>query len=85
MWCPALEDRTGPMYRRIGEALAAEIRAGSLAPGERLPNHRDLARELQVTTGTVSRAYSEVARQGLIVAGAGRGTVRPRRRAARRA
>src|SRR4051812_35309752 len=79
MWHPALKDRTGPVYRQIAEALVADIRGGSLSPSERLPNHRDLAQTLQVTTGTISRAYSEVARQGLIVAGAGKGTyVRPK-------
>jgi len=40
----------------------------------RLPTHRDLAWKLHVTIGTVSRAYGEAERRGLIAGEVGRGT-----------
>src|ERR1700731_3403793 len=77
-WLPDLERFAGPRYRAIAEALAADIREGWLTPGTPLPTHRDLAWRLRVTIGTVSRAYAEAERRGLIAGEVGRGTfVRP--------
>jgi DNA-binding transcriptional MocR family regulator len=77
-WLPDLAPRTGPRYLAIADALAADVREGRLAAGTRLPTHRDLAWHLHVTVGTVSRAYAEAERRGLIAGEVGRGTfVRP--------
>src|SRR6266699_2451064 len=65
-WLPDLSRFSGPRYRAIAEALATDIRDGRLTPGTRLPTHRDLAWRLRVTVGTVSRAYAEAERRGLI-------------------
>ncbi len=73
-WCPALDDRPGPRYVAIADALALDICEGRLPPGTRLPTHRDLAWDLKVTVGTVSRAYAEAERRGLIYGEVGRGT-----------
>jgi DNA-binding transcriptional MocR family regulator len=73
-WLPDLERFPGPRYAAIAEALAADVRTGRLAPGTRLPTHRDLAWRLGVTVGTVSRAYAEAQRRGLIGGEVGRGT-----------
>src|SRR5260370_10779139 len=73
-WLPDLSRFSGPRYRAIAEALAADIRDGRLTPGTRLPTHRDLAWRLHVTVGTVSRAYAEAERRGLIGGEVGRGT-----------
>ncbi|MDH3474577.1 MAG: PLP-dependent aminotransferase family protein [Rhodospirillales bacterium] len=73
-WQPELESRSGPRYVAIAEALAEDIDQGRLAAGERLPTHRDLAWRLGVTVGTVSRAYAEAERRGLIAGEVGRGT-----------
>ncbi|MGO8915160.1 MAG: PLP-dependent aminotransferase family protein [Stellaceae bacterium] len=67
-------DQRGPRYRAIAEALAQDVRRGALAAGARLPTHRDLAWRLKVTVGTVSRAYAEAERRGLISGEVGRGT-----------
>ena len=75
IWEPRLEGRKGPRYRAIVEALAEDVAGGALRTGSRLPTHRELADRLGVTVGTVSRAYSEAARQGLISGEVGRGTV----------
>lgn len=77
-WEPNLGQQRGPLYRSIADALAADIRAGRLPIGTRLPTHRDLAWHLKVTVGTVTRAYAEAERRGLISGEVGRGTfVRP--------
>src|SRR4051794_9233055 len=77
-WRPALERFPGPRYLAIAEAIAADVREGRLAAGSRLPTHRDLAWDLKVTVGTVTRAYAEAERRGLIAGEIGRGTfVRP--------
>jgi DNA-binding transcriptional MocR family regulator len=74
IWEPRLDGRKGPRYRAIVEALAEDVAAGELRAGGRLPTHRDLADRLGVTVGTVSRAYSEAARRGLVSGEVGRGT-----------
>ncbi len=73
-WIPRLEDHPGPRYIAIAEALAADLAAGRFAAGARLPTHRDLAWRLGVTVGTVSRAYAEAGRRGLVSGEVGRGT-----------
>jgi DNA-binding transcriptional MocR family regulator len=74
IWLPNLEQLAGPRYLAIAEALAADIRTGRLKTGERLPTHRDLAYRIGVTVGTVTRAYAEAERRGLIAGEVGRGT-----------
>jgi DNA-binding transcriptional MocR family regulator len=74
MWLPRLDDRTGPLYQGIADALAEDLAAGRLPEGARLPTHRELAERLGVTVGTVSRAYAEASRRGLLSGEVGRGT-----------
>src|SRR2546423_15219765 len=77
MWAPDLRPRGGPRYLAIADALAEDAGAGRLRAGTRLPTHRDLAQSLGLTVGTVTRAYAEAARRGLVSGEVGRGTVRP--------
>ena len=74
MWLPNLEGRRGPVYRRIADAIDDEVQKGSLRAGARLPPHRDMADHLGVTVTTITRAYTEAARRGLISGHVGRGT-----------
>jgi DNA-binding transcriptional MocR family regulator len=74
MWLPRRTALTHPFYRSLAELLAADVRAGRLSPGERLPTHRELADHLGVTVGTVTRAYAQAAEQGVVDATVGRGT-----------
>jgi DNA-binding transcriptional MocR family regulator len=74
IWLPRLEGRGGPRYRAIADSLGDDIAAGRLAAGARLPTHRWLADQLGVTVGTVTRAYLEAARRGLLSGEVGRGT-----------
>ncbi len=73
-WTPDLAGRTGPLYRVIADALADDIASEALPIGARLPTHRDLAFRLGVTVGTVTRAYAEAEKRGLIGGEVGRGT-----------
>ena len=74
IWRPRLEGRKGPLYLAIVEALVEDVAASTLGEGSRLPTHRELAERLGVTVGTVSRAYAEAARRGLVSGEVGRGT-----------
>jgi len=74
IWRPEIRRRAGPLYRRIAEALGEDVAAGRLTPGSRLPTQRDLAERLGVTVTTVTRAYAEAERRGLISGEVGRGT-----------
>jgi len=73
-WTPDLERRSGPRYLAIAEAIDDAIAKGEFRPGDRLPTHRALARRLGLPVGTVSRAYVEAERRGLIQGEVGRGT-----------
>ena len=72
---PSLTDRQGPVYRRIVDALAADIAGGCLRRGQQLPTHRALAKALGVDLTTVTRAYHEARRLGLTEARVGQGTL----------
>ena len=70
----ALSSGHGAKYKRLAEALQARILEGSLEGGAKLLPHRHLADRLGVTIGTVSRAYAELERMGLVMARIGDGT-----------
>ncbi|HEY8607858.1 MAG TPA: PLP-dependent aminotransferase family protein [Noviherbaspirillum sp.] len=74
-WIPDLSAHHGPVYLGIAEALAIAVRTGRLRPGEVLPPQRLLAGLLGVNLSTVTRAYREAERRGLIEGNTRRGTV----------
>ncbi len=59
---------------RIADAIDDAIKHGELKPDTKLPPMRNLAYDLGVTLGTVSRAYQEAERRGLVGGEVGRGT-----------
>ena len=61
-------------YERIAERIAADIRAGRLAPGERLPGERELARRLEVGRASVREAIAALALQGVLATRPGAGS-----------
>lgn len=63
-----------PVYQQIAAYYRAEIEAGRLGVGERLPTIRELARSAGVNRDTVALAYDDLARAGLIESTVGRGT-----------
>jgi GntR family transcriptional regulator len=62
-----------PIYRQIVEQVKAAIAAGVLAEGDRLPSHRDLARDLVVAPLTIARAYDVLEREGFLERERGKG------------
>lgn len=74
MWLPEIAGSAGPKYLSISMALGRDIEAGRLRPGDRLPPQRELAEALGIDLGTVTRAYAEARRQGLIDADGRRGS-----------
>jgi DNA-binding transcriptional MocR family regulator len=73
-WLPTLSERQGPVFLRIVDALAADIASGRLVRGQQIPTHRALASALDIDLTTVTRAYGEARRRGLLEAQVGRGT-----------
>jgi DNA-binding transcriptional MocR family regulator len=61
-------------YLDILAMVERGIATGRLVPGAPLPTQRALARHLRTAVGTVTRAYSEAERLGLVVGEVGRGT-----------
>ena len=61
-------------YEQVAERLAADIRSGSLAPGERLPSERDLARTFEVSRASVREAIASLQVQGVVETRKGAGT-----------
>lgn len=74
IWRPALDRTRGPIYRAIADEIERAVEAGELAAGDRLPPHRALAAGLGIDLTTVTRAYAEARRRGLLDGVVGRGT-----------
>lgn len=74
IWIPDLASRDGPKYLQIVEALAEDIAAGKLSAGTRLPPHRELAYQLDISPNTTRRAYAEAIKRALLKGEMGRGT-----------
>ena len=68
------EDPTPP-YEQLRRQLAALIKARTLENGSRLAPVRQLAGDLGIAPGTVSRAYRELEAAGLVRTRRGGGTV----------
>ena len=62
------------VYQEIAEAIRRRIASGELKPGDKLPPVRTMAQTWNCTPGTVSRAYSELAQDGLVKGRRGGGT-----------
>lgn len=73
-WNPDIRATNGPKYLAIAQALSNDIAAGVLAPGDRLPPQRSLAEALGLDLTTVTRAYGEAQRLGLIEGSGRRGS-----------
>src|SRR5689334_17378758 len=61
-------------YKQLVDTIAAEIRDGRLAPGTRLPTHRQLAMREGLALVTATRVYAELQAMGLVSGETGRGT-----------
>lgn len=72
-WQPELPPG-GALHIRLAAALRRDLQAGILKPGDRLPPQRILAERLGLSVGTVTKAFQEAERLGLVSGQIGRGT-----------
>ena len=63
-----------PIYEQIKNQIRSAVMSGELEAGEALPSLRKLAKELRVSVLTVTRAYNELADEGVVQNIQGKGT-----------
>jgi GntR family transcriptional regulator len=68
------EALTGPLYKRLAQALTGLIQEGLLKPGTALPGERDLAEALKLGRVTVRTAYRDLMTSGALESRHGSGT-----------
>lgn len=78
-WSPRLPPGAEPKYQALLTALQSDVATGVLPEGARLPPQRELANQLGIAIGTVSRAYALAERRGIVSGEVGRGTFVRRR------
>lgn len=64
-----------PLYDQLAGSIRADMAAGRVRPGDKLPSARDVAASLDVNLHTVLRAYQELRDEGLLDMRRGRGAV----------
>ena len=62
-----------PIYTQIVDGYRAQISAGVLEPGEKLPSVRELAVQLSINPNTIQRAYRQLEALGWIATVPGKG------------
>lgn len=67
-------DGSGPLYRKLADALQRSLERGHLETGTKLPPERALANALAVSRNTVTAAYNELKTAGWIDAQRGSAT-----------
>lgn len=73
-WMPSRNSLSSPLHINLANMIANAIEDGRLSPGRKLPTHRKLADDLQLSVNTVSKAYDILRRQNLIDGQIGRGS-----------
>ena len=63
-----------PVTRQIADQIRTHCAAGTLAPGDRLPSVRQLAKDVLVNQNTVLRVYERLTAEGLLERRQGDGT-----------
>lgn len=63
-----------PLYHQIFLILRGQIIEGRLKPGAQVPGEEELARQFNVSRITARRALGELAAEGLVTRGRGKGT-----------
>lgn len=63
-----------PIYEQVVQQVKEQIAKGILQEGERIPSVRELSAALLINPNTVSKAYQELERQGVLITKRGKGT-----------
>ena len=74
IWSKETLQESKPKYKAVVAMIRDQIASGGLTVGEKLPPVRELAWQLQITPGTVARAYTVLTDSGVLHAEVGRGT-----------
>lgn len=67
VFVPKADSKT-PLYQQLYAHFVRAIRAGRLAPGEKLPSKRRLAEQLKLSVNTVDAAYQMLTAEGYLEA-----------------
>ena len=62
-----------PIYTQIVDGFRAQISAGILSAGEKLPSVRELAVQLSINPNTIQRSYRQLEAEGWIATVPGKG------------
>lgn len=55
-----------PAYRQLIEQIQLQIATGHLRPGDSMPSTRSLSAEINLNPMTISKAYSQLERDGVL-------------------
>ncbi|HUB25616.1 MAG TPA: GntR family transcriptional regulator [Tepidisphaeraceae bacterium] len=70
-----IESSSGvPIMRQIADQIRSHSVSGALAPGDRLPSVRQLAKELAVNPNTILHVYERLTAEGILERRQGDGT-----------
>jgi DNA-binding transcriptional regulator YhcF (GntR family) len=67
-------DNGVPIYLQVKNQIKAEVRIGILKPGIKMPTERELSIELNTSRNTISTAYHELEKDGVLKSYQGKGT-----------
>lgn len=74
MWFDVDQRSSIPIYQQLVEGVKGAVAKGLLAAGDRLPSVRELAAQIIINPNTITKAYQELEREGVIETLRGRGT-----------
>ncbi len=69
------ESSSLPLYQQVVEQVRQLVAGQKIAPGQRLPSVRELARLLHVNQGTIARAYQQLEQERVVFTRRGGGTL----------
>lgn len=63
-----------PLYKQVKNLITEMIRSGELFTGYKMPTERELSESLSISRNTVSTAYKDLEKEGLLISHQGKGT-----------
>ncbi len=63
-----------PLYKQVKNSIIDKIRCGELHSGFKMPTERELSELLKISRNTVSAAYKDLEKDGLLISRQGKGT-----------
>jgi DNA-binding GntR family transcriptional regulator len=55
-----------PLYYQVAKNMKKAVESGTIARGTKLPNEKDMARELKMAVSTLRQAWDYLEREGII-------------------